>query len=1202
VYLKKLTLRGFKSFASATTLRLEPGITCIVGPNGSGKSNVVDALAWVMGEQGAKSLRGASMEDVIFAGTSSRAPLGRAEVQLTIDNTDGALPIDYTEVTISRTKFRNGNSEYAINGTACRLLDVRELLSDSGMGREMHVIVGQGELDQILQATPETRRGFVEEAAGVLKHRERKEKALRKLDATEANLNRLTDLIAEIRRQLKPLGRQAEVAKRASLVQADLRDAKARLLADDLVQAHSLLAAESGNEDSVRAKRAQVEADLAQARTLEDESRTAMAEKDSAYRRIQETWFSLSGIAERVRSIVSLADERVRNAEAMPVPNPNPARDPDTLLDQAERISEGEAKLRTEIANRSAALEQATAARMAAEAENAEAEKAFEAMVRANVDRREGLARLSGQMSSLSSRVQSGQGRLAQLRTAWAGAVEKADIAEAELKTVQSDVPETDQSDLESACERAVAALEQARVDVEAHRVSTQRLTQSKAGLAARVEALKLAQRSQEDGASWIQENQHGLGALASMVRVEPGYEKAVAAALGSAAEAVVLSDLSHSVQAIEDLKTADKGRASVVIPSPEDDGEPDFVRMTSENAGSSGSSSDPVTLPSNPVILPQAGSATRTVMSLLTADDTVLHALYKIVGDTIVADSMAQAQALVDANPDTKIVTRDGEYVSSWLVTGGSDAGQSGLEISSALAEAEAQLASVTADADREEAALFSVQDHCTQAEAEADQAQKSLNQAVAARTLASEKLSRVRQASVLARADADRLAEQVARAEQDLESDRLALSELTERLQLAESSGEVEAPDSAARDASADKAKAARSQEMEARLGLRTLEERVRSLAGQADSLRKQAETERTSRAEAERRHAIVVRQAEVARKAGEAGQWLYERVCDSQNMAESVRSEIGEARVQAEASANNARTRVRDLSAELEALVDSAHREELARAQQNMRIDALAERAMTEVGIDQDTLMSQYGPDQPVPVGLPDESGVVATVPFVREEQMKRLRTAERDLQLLGKINPLALEEYDAMQERHGFLAAQLEDLKKTRADLLSIVEDVDARVQEVFASAYTDVAREFTDTFSRLFPGGEGRLVLTEPGEWLTTGIDVEARPAGKKVKRLSLLSGGERSLVAVCFLVALFKARPSPFYILDEVEAALDDTNLGRLLAIYEELRATSQLLIITHQKRTMEIADTLYGVTMGSDGTSTVVSQRLREE
>ena len=1174
MYLKKLTLRGFKSFASATSLVLEPGITCIVGPNGSGKSNVVDALAWVMGEQGAKSLRGASMEDVIFAGTSNRAPLGRAEVQLTIDNVDGALPIDYSEVTISRTKFRNGNSEYAINGTPCRLLDVRELLSDSGIGREMHVIVGQGELDQILQATPETRRGFVEEAAGVLKHRERKEKALRKLEATEVNLNRLTDLISEIRRQLRPLGRQAEVAKRASMVQADLRDAKARILADDLVQAHSVLGEQTADEDGVRARREKAEAELARARVAEDESRAAMAEKDSAYRRIQETWFTLSGIAERVHSIVTLADERVRTAEAMRPPTPNPARDPDTLLAQAESIMAGEAKLKAEIENRAEALTQATASRTKAEADAAEAEKTFQAMQRADSDRREGLARLSGQISSLSARVESGTERLAQLTSGCDASARKADEAGDELSAAQDHAPDIDTSALEAARDQAVADLDRARAEAEAIRAQAQSLTERKAGLTARAEALRLAQGSSQDGASWLAEhNTSVLGRVASMVRVEPGYEKAVAAGLGAAAEAVTLAGLGSSVDAIRGLKADNHGRAGVLV------------------TGATGK-----------VSLPSAPESARYAISLISGDESVVASLSQILGATLVADSIDQAKTLVEKVPGAVVVTRDGDYVSSWLVTGGEDSGQSAIQIASALASAEEELAQVTRDASGKETELTAALSRCDEAQTVVTQATRVLEESAAQASAAQQKLARLAQASALARADADRLGEQRARAQQDLEKDQLGLAQLKERLAQAEAIGEGEAPDPGARDASAEQARKARAAEMEARLGLRTLEERVRSMAGQADSLRKQAMAEKASREDAERRRQMLVRQARVAKSAREAGQWLSARIADSLSLAERDRAGVGQARAHAEANAENSRIRVRDLTAELEALVDSVHKDELARAQQKMRIDALAERAMAEVGLDAETLIGQYGPDQLVPMGVPDEDGVQQTVPFVREEQLKRLRTAERDLQLLGKINPLALEEYDAMQERHKFLSGQLEDVKKTRADLLSIVEDVDARVQEVFASAYTDVEREFASTFARLFPGGEGRLVLTEPGQWLTTGIDVEARPAGKKVKRLSLLSGGERSLVAVCFLVALFKARPSPFYILDEVEAALDDTNLGRLLDIYEELRATSQLLVITHQKRTMEIADTLYGVTMGSDGTSTVVSQRLRED
>jgi chromosome segregation protein len=393
-----------------------------------------------------------------------------------------------------------------------------------------------------------------------------------------------------------------------------------------------------------------------------------------------------------------------------------------------------------------------------------------------------------------------------------------------------------------------------------------------------------------------------------------------------------------------------------------------------------------------------------------------------------------------------------------------------------------------------------------------------------------------------------------------------------------------------------------------MEARLALRTVEERARALAGRADSLLRAAQAEREARQRAAARVEQARRDAEVATAVLAAADWLIVRLGLSLEAAAAAREAAQARRTEAEAALASTRSRGRELARAFEDLVDVAHRDELARTQQQAKVDAIAEKAMTELGLEVDALVADFGPDLPVEVLLaPDGSRLGPDdprpdpVPYVRAEQEKRLRSAERDLAVLGKVNPLALEEFDALQQRHAFLAEQLEDLRKTRADLAGIIDEVDARVQQVFAEAYADVEIAFADSFARLFPGGEGRLVLTEPGQWLTTGVDVEARPAGKKVKRLSLLSGGERSLVAVAFLVALFKARPSPFYILDEVEAALDDTNLGRLLEIYEELRATSQLLVITHQKRTMEIADALYGVTMRGDGVSTVISQRLRE-
>ncbi|MCL1907342.1 MAG: chromosome segregation protein SMC [Propionibacteriaceae bacterium] len=1175
MYLKKLTLRGFKSFASTTSIVLEPGITCVVGPNGSGKSNVVDALAWVMGEQGAKSLRGGSMEDVIFAGTSSRAPLGRAEIQLTIDNSDGALPIDYTEVTISRTKFRNGNSEYAINGTPCRLLDVRELLSDSGIGREMHVVVGQGELDQILQATPETRRGFIEEAAGVLKHRERKEKALRKLEATQTNLHRLGDLISEIRRQLKPLGRQAEVAKRASAVQADLRDAKARLLADDLTQANELLEVELADEHNIRNRRISVEADLAAARLQEDEQRLSLVHTEADYRRTQEVWFSLTGVGERVQSVISLAEERVNTAQAMPEITVNPERDPDTLLAQAATIMEGESRLREEISTRTEALSQAEEAKISAEAEHREAEQAFESLVRLHSSSREDHARALGELSSMEHRIDNLRSRQEELTAVQEMCVEKAQSARQDRDRAAEETPSNNVEELTARYDQATAELDRTRSLAEEAKAAVANLSAKKAGLVARQEALSLALSSDRNGASWLAKNSTSqvLGSLASMIQVEPGYDQAVAAGLGAIGEAVVMKDMSSSVQAVSQLRESNQGQAGILVANH--------------------------TSPAPPQPIP----GTKPLMSVISGDQQVVASLHGLLGSTVIVDDLHHAKALISQHPDIQCVTREGDAANAYYFVGGSTTGQSAIAISSALKKtqddvsvAEQQLREAEASADQAVVVL-------SQGELSVDDLRNQLKEAELANLTLTQNLAHLDHAVVLAHSEVESVTNQLDAVSEELHSCQQLISELQTTIDHQQDQVSVELPDSSLRDELATQATQARSAEMEARLGLTTLQERVRSMAGQAEALRKAADTERRNREEALHRTQVLTRRAEVAQRAGEAAQWLAARIAHSVDLAEAQRSELGQARTDMETSAEASRIRVRDLAEELQSIVDSAHHDELAMTQQKMRIDALAERVMTEIGIDIETLLATYGPDQLIAVSEPDpDTGEVELAPYVREEQTKRLRTAERDLQLLGRINPLALEEFDAMQERHRFLSSQVEDLKKTRTDLLSIIDEVDVRVQEVFSAAYGDVEREFADTFSRLFPGGEGRLFLTEPDEWLTTGIEVEARPAGKKVKRLSLLSGGERALVAVCFLIALFKARPSPFYVLDEVEAALDDTNVGRLLGIYEELRANSQLVIITHQKRTMEIADTLYGVSMGSDGTSTVVSQRLRED
>ncbi len=1183
MYLKSLTLKGFKSFASSTTLQLEPGITCIVGPNGSGKSNVVDALAWVMGEQGAKSLRGGKMEDVIFAGTSGRPPLGRAEVLLTIDNSDGALPIEYAEVTISRTMFRSGGSEYAINGTSCRLLDVQELLSDSGIGREMHVIVGQGQLDTILHATPEDRRGFIEEAAGVLKHRKRKEKALRKLDATDGNLTRLNDLLTEIRRQLKPLGRQAEVARQAATVQADVRDARARLMADDLVTARTALEQEMADETILVERQKEVERLLAESRERETALETSLREDLPALSRAQDTWFSLSGLRERLRGTQSLAAERLRNAASADTEPTESGRDPEALEAEAAQVRQQEQAIAAEVETHRTALEDSVTARRTAEEAATEEERRVAGLVRAAADRREGLARLHGQVNALRTRAAAADDEIGRLRDARQEAVTRADRAQRDFTALETKVAGLDAGEegLDAEHEAAAALYDDISARLEKARDEVQLADRERSALAARREALEMGLNRRDGAGALLAATEHvsGLmGSVAALLSVRPGYETAVAAALGSAADAVAVTDPDAAISAIGHLKTHDLGRAGLVL---------------------GGSTTPDEQWPGLP------GHATYALDAVECPDD-LRGSLVRLLHKVAVVDDLPTARALVADLPDVTAVTREGDVLGAYAAAGGSSSQPSLLEIQAAVDEASSQLAEATRVSERRGVDIARLESERLDAKQRVDVALARLHESDATLAAVAEQLGQHGSQARGARAEAERLDAAIVGAETARDQDLAGLADLEQRLTAAEAAPDEE-PDTSERERLAEAARASRAKEMESRLALRTSEERARALQGRADSLLSAARAERDSRARAAERRERLVREGRAAEAVGTAVAVVLGKLEVSVHRAAEERAAVEAARQEREQELLSVRSTLRTLAAEHDELVSSVHRDEMARTQQKMRIEQLAERAIEELGLDLEGLVGEYGPENLVPATapVPDEDGSGSSwpdpTPYVREEQQKRLRTAERSLAMLGRVNPLALEEFTAMEERHKFLTEQLEDLKKTRKDLLDIVREVDARVEQVFTEAYADVSAAFDSTFTRLFPGGEGRLVLTDPDDMLNTGIEVEARPAGKKVKRLSLLSGGERSLVAVAFLVALFKARPSPFYILDEVEAALDDTNLGRLLEIYEELRENSQLLVITHQKRTMEVGDALYGVTMRGDGVSAVISQRLRE-
>ncbi len=1197
MYVKTLTLKGFKSFASATTLRLEPGITCIVGPNGAGKSNVVDALSWVMGEQGAKSLRGGKMEDVIFSGTAARAPLGRAEVALTIDNTDGALPIDYSEVTISRTMFRGGGSEYAINGTVCRLLDVQELLSDSGIGREMHVVVGQGELDSVLRATPEERRGLIEEAAGVLKHRKRKERALRKLDAMQSNLHRVQDLTAEIRRQLGPLGRQAETARQAAFIQAEVRDARLRIMADDLVALTAALEEEIADETALVARRTEVEQALAQLSARLTSLETEAERDRPELQRAQERWFTLTRLVERLTATATLAGERVRllSEEESESVEQAPssgllARDPELMRAQASELRGQHHELLARLDRSRGALTQATNERRAAESRYAVEQQHLAQLIRAAADRREGLATLAGQVAAKASRVEAAEaeiGRLAQIRSQ---SLQRAAVAEQDFAALEASiaVDEEGEEGLDADHEAAVTEMADSRVELDAVLDDERAADRDRQTANAKAQVLGLS-LTRKDGAAALLSATPGdlgvAGALAQLVTVADGAQAAVSAALGWAADAVVIDSLEAAVRALATLRSEEAGRAGMLV-----------------------SGQHPITPAARPALPDNA----RWARDVIDGPPELTVTLDRLLDSVVLVADADAALSLLGRHTALTAVTEAGDVFAAGAVRGGSGSAPSLIEIQGALEEAHDCAAEAARRGERARFAAAALREQIAVATKRVGETLERLHESDARMAAVAEKLGQFGAAVRSAHAEAHRTDQAISAVTSGLEVDRAAHAALAARFEVASADqSDDREPSSRQRDECEQLASQARALETEARLTLRTQEERAGALHERADALEAAAAAEVAAREHQAVRRERRRREADIAAAVRIGAELGAGRMRDTVERAEAHRQAAEAARDLREQEVVALRREIAARQDELRGLTDSVHRDEVARAEQRLRIDALQTRALDELGVDPVTLVDEFGPHLPVPVltaprqpAEPDQEAPdpqAQTTPYVRETQERRLRAAERRLGALGRVNPLALEEYAALEERHAFLVSQLADLANSKRDLLDIVREVDERVEAAFAEAFYDTARQFERVFPRLFPGGEGRLVLTDPSDMLSTGLEVEARPPGKKIKRLSLLSGGERSLVAVALLVAIFKARPSPFYILDEVEAALDDANLARLLILFEELRDSSQLIVITHQKKTMETADALYGVSMRGDGVTTVVSQRMRD-
>lgn len=1155
MHLKALTLKGFKSFASATTMKFEPGICAVVGPNGSGKSNVVDALAWVMGEGSAKTLRGGKMQDVIFAGAGDRKPLGRAEVTLTIDNADGQLPIEYTEVSLTRRMFRDGASEYEINGAKARLADIQELLSDSGIGREMHVIVGQGKLSEILESKPEERRAYIEEAAGVLKHRRRREKAQRKLNGMQANLDRLQDLTDELSKQLKPLARQAETARKAATVQAEVRESRLVLAGEKIVRLREQAEQAAATAEELRARVDTNQEHLEEAESRQSEAEAQLSQVTPAEQAAQNLWFRLSALSERIAATVRIAADRARNTGNI---TPYSGQDPDDLEARAQRADEEHEEL-VEAAEVAAEELEEIREEVAELNETVQvAEREHLARLRAESDRREGVVRLVAEEESIAQQLASARENLAR-------AEETGTEARARLREVRAEARDwaSQTKDLRGQRENLAMRAQQANSESKAAEQRLDELRENQRErerivytLQSRIDTLQ-AQAPQQDIREHLDDSWHDL---VDLVRADAGWEAALSAALGEYAKA-----LAGPVSAELLAGAGDSTRAVLVDTSR--DGAAWHVDTTVQ---------------------------AEWLVDHITVDSSVAVAVGRVLADVVVAEDYLAAVELIAEDPRLRAVTRDGLLVGEGWVEVGSHAG-SAVERSSEIAKAQQGLRVAQAELEQLSGTIEGAKQSAEEARLDSAHHGAALREHDTDIQSAEREEQRVRQQVERYTREYETAAERAEQARARSEKLEAQHREVSERLARvdkhggaagADGAGEVdEETESLAQQRQEAQAalSAAKAREMDAVVAARSAQDRAGQAQGKGDALRRQAEHERVAKRRHEQAMARRKQQSELAEAVLGHAREIAERAEDATDQAARRRDELTARRTETTTRLNAVRSEVSAARRALDAATKEFHQADMEASQASVRVEEAENKAGEQLGIAIEDLVREYSPGED----------------FDRAAETRRLKRAEKDLGALGKVNPLALEEFKAMEERYNYLSQQLDDVIQTRHDLQNMIADVDQQILELFTQAWKDVEAEFPRVFATLFPGGEARLLLTEPDDMLTTGIEVEARPPGKKVKRLSLLSGGEKSLTALAMLVAIFRARPSPFYVMDEVEAALDDVNLRRLLALFEELRKDSQLIVITHQKPTMDVANVLYGVTMRSDGITHVLSQRL---
>lgn len=1152
MFLKSLVLRGFKSFADKTELVFEPGIAIIVGPNGSGKTNIVDAISWVLGEQGPRSLRGGKMEDVIFAGSRQRPALGMAEVVLTIDNSSGIIPVEFTEFTVSRVLFRSGESEYRLNGAACRLLDIQEILSDTGIGREQHTIIGQGQLDEILQADPMQMRGFIEEAAGVAKHRRRRERALRKIGAAEQNVGRLTDLLAEIRRQLRPLRQQAEVARRHTALGEELGRLRLVAAARELAEIRSRYGSggRAGLDGPIRDKEREL---------TELEERLAQAEASRSERfadseRARDGAWGLSRQAERLAALHRLAGERERTlrAELAGATEAGAEARVEELRRELSDIEGMRAEAATAQARSDAEVEEKRVQASSAELTVQEADRA---LAPARGAHRESIAeavRVRGEIGALEGSLSSAERELGHISSRHRVVLSTRDELEGKLHELRAELERLDSSS--EPAEKALEDLDSEAATLAGRRADAERsLREAERNVAiwrarAEVRAAASATGSRRLASAGIG---GVLGVLSDLVVAPSRYRAALDAVAGPAEQVLVVRDSAAAERVLSELKPGEK--IGILV------------------AGRSA---------------PAPAGATRLSESVEIAAAEGREAL----GGLYLANSLADAARLANEHPDSIFVTAEGSVAAGrFVATGSADAAARAAEAGEELSRAEEALADIDAEvranADRRESIAPQLNEADAAAAAAAERL-ATLDREAHAVELQVQAISEAEQAASVSvgslSEELDSLRATLPTLETALEQGQLEIDRMRE--EHAAAAGVLQSAHAALEAARMEQAKTGERS--------RLLDERRGYLA---DALKEAVGSASGVEARRERIIASIEQTALIAATANELKRAAESWAADAEREYQSVRSEVAAI----DSSIGLLRTERAGLAGALDDMRVRAREEQAGRSEWMFRSRLVEEKLREEWGIDPDRAVSSFGHVWEVE----DESRITdptERIALLDDEALRRKRLrVERDLADIGQVNPLAAQEFDALTERERFLAEQINDVRKSRRDLFKIVASIDEHIRQMFTDAFEDTSREYERLLAMLFPGGQGRLRLSDPQDLLQTGVEVEVRPGGKNLRRLSLLSGGEKALAALAMLFAIFRARPSPFYVLDEVEAALDDVNLHRFLSLLNDFRDTAQMLVVTHQKRTMEIADVLYGISIRPDGASRVISERM---